>query len=384
MQDKITPLKIAMLCYPTYGGSGIVATELGMELADQGHEVHFISNQLPARLDITQSNIYFHKVNLPPYPLFQYQPYEIALSSAIYRVAKTYRIDVLHAHYAIPYAYAAYTAKQMLSEEGIFIPLVTTLHGTDITLVGQHPSYRPAVEFSINRSEVITSVSESLKKDTVELFNIKKEIHVIPNFIDLNDYKNLHHPCQRQQMALPDEKILIHVSNLRPVKRIEDVLEIFYQVQKKLPCKLIIVGEGPEMERINEFMEQHPELLSKIRLLGKVGDIASVLRIADVFLLPSEQESFGLAALEAMAAGVPVISSDAGGIMEVNRDGETGWVSPIGNTQKMAEDCIALLSDEATLQCFKTKAKERALDFDIHHVVPQYVKVYQQALQQKF
>ena len=323
-------MKIGILCYPTYGGSGIVATELGMALAKKGYEVHFISSALPARLDITNPNIFFHKVNVQTYPLFQYQPYDIALSSMIYRVVNLYKLDILHAHYAIPYAYAAFTAKQMLKEEGKDIPLVTTLHGTDITLVGQHPSYKHAVEFSINQSDTITSVSESLKKDTLQFFKINKEIQVITNFIDNSEFANLT-SCKRKQFAEEDEKILIHVSNLRPVKRIEEVLQVFKNVQKSIKAKLIIIGEGPDMEKVNEFMEDNPQLIDKIRLLGKVNDLYKILQLSDVFLLPSEQESFGLAALEAMAASTPVISSNAGGIPEVNLQGETGYLAEVGN-----------------------------------------------------
>ncbi|KIA89421.1 N-acetyl-alpha-D-glucosaminyl L-malate synthase BshA [Kaistella jeonii] len=372
-------MKIGILCYPTYGGSGIVATELGMALADKGYEVHFISSALPARLDITNPNIFFHKVNVQTYPLFQYQPYDIALSSMIYRVVNLYKLDLLHAHYAIPYAYAAFTAKQMLKEEGKDIPLVTTLHGTDITLVGQHPSYKHAVEFSINQSDTITSVSESLKKDTLQFFNIKKEIEVITNFIDNSEFINKS-ACQRDQFATPDEKILIHVSNLRPVKRVEEVLEIFKNVQKKINCKLIIIGEGPDMEVINQFLEEHPDLINRVRLLGKVNDLYKILQLSDVFLLPSEQESFGLAALEAMAASTPVISSNAGGIPEVNIQGETGFLAEIGNVEAMSNYTIKLLSDENLLAQMKKNAKEQALRFDLRNILPVYEKMYEKTL----
>lgn len=373
-------MKIGILCYPTYGGSGIVATELGMSLADKGYEVHFISSALPARLDITNPNIFFHKVNVQTYPLFQYQPYDIALSSMIYRVAKLYKLDLLHAHYAIPYAYAAYTAKQMLSEDNLDIPLVTTLHGTDITLVGQHPSYKHAVEFSINQSDTITAVSESLKNDTLQFFNIKKEIKVITNFIDnslLEDCRD----CQRTQFAKPDEKILIHVSNLRPVKRIEDVLQIFKNVEKKIKSKLIIIGEGPEMEKISEFLEENPDLISKIRLLGKVNDLYRILQLSDVFLLPSEQESFGLAALEAMAAYTPVISSNAGGIPEVNVQGITGYLAETGNVEAMSNYTIKLLSDEELLHNMKLNAKKQALKFDLKNILPLYENMYKETIE---
>ena len=372
-------MKIGILCYPTYGGSGIVATELGMSLANKGYEVHFISSNLPARLDITNPNIFFHKVNVQTYPLFQYQPYDIALSSMIYRVVNLYKLDLLHAHYAIPYAYAAFTAKQMLKEEGKDIPLVTTLHGTDITLVGQHPSYKHAVEFSINQSDTITSVSESLKKDTLQIFNIKKEIKVITNFIDNTEFDDFNE-CSRRQFATDDEKILIHVSNLRPVKRIEDVLEIFKDVEKHVKSKLIIIGEGPDMEKVNEFLEKNPNLINKIRLLGKVNDLYRILQLSDVFLLPSEQESFGLAALEAMAAQTPVISSNAGGIPEVNIQGETGYLAEIGNVKAMSNYAIKLLSNDELLLEMKRNAKKQAIKFDLKNILPLYEQMYDETL----
>ena len=372
-------MKIGILCYPTYGGSGIVATELGMSLANKGYEVHFISSNLPARLDITNPNIFFHKVNVQTYPLFQYQPYDIALSSMIYRVVNLYKLDLLHAHYAIPYAYAAFTAKQMLKEEGKDIPLVTTLHGTDITLVGQHPSYKHAVEFSINQSDTITSVSESLKKDTLQIFNIKKEIKVITNFIDNTEFDEFN-ACSRKQFATDDEKILIHVSNLRPVKRIIDVLEIFKDVEKHVKSKLIIIGEGPDMEKVNEFLEKNPNLINKIRLLGKVNDLYRILQLSDVFLLPSEQESFGLAALEAMAAQTPVISSNAGGIPEVNIQGETGYLAEIGNVKAMSNYAIKLLSNDDLLLEMKSNAKKQAIKFDLKNILPLYEQMYDETL----
>ncbi|WP_277111365.1 N-acetyl-alpha-D-glucosaminyl L-malate synthase BshA [Chryseobacterium taklimakanense] len=373
-------MKIGILCYPTYGGSGIVATELGMSLAKKGYEVHFISNNLPARLDITNPNIFFHKVNLQTYPLFQYQPYDIALSSMIYRVVNLYKLDLLHAHYAIPYAYAAFTAKQMLKEEGKDIPLVTTLHGTDITLVGQHPSYKHAVEFSINQSNTVTSVSESLKADTLKFFNIKKDIQVITNFIDNSDFEDIKY-CQRNQFANDDEKIMIHVSNLRPVKRVEEVLTIFKTVNSHVKSKLIIIGEGPDMEKISTFLEENPDLIDKIRLLGKVNDLYRILQLSDVFLLPSEQESFGLAALEAMAAGTPVISSNAGGIPEVNIQGETGFLAEVGNVEAMANYTIKLLSDKELLAKMKKNAKEQAMKFDLVNILPIYEKMYAETIE---
>lgn len=372
-------MKIGILCYPTYGGSGIVATELGMSLANKGYEVHFISSAMPARLDIANPNIFFHKVNVQTYPLFQYQPYDIALSSMIYRVVNLYKLDILHAHYAIPYAYAAFTAKQMLKEVNADVPLVTTLHGTDITLVGQHPSYKHAVEFSINQSDTITSVSESLKVDTLQKFHIKKEIQVITNFIDNSEFSN-YEVCARKQLANPDEKILIHVSNLRPVKRVSEVLEIFKNVHKKVKSKLVIIGEGPDMEVINEFLEENPELMDKVRLMGKVNDLYKILELSDVFLLPSEQESFGLAALEAMAASTPVISSNAGGIPEVNIQGVTGFLAEVGNVEAMSNYTIKLLSDEKLLAQMKINAKEQAIKFDLKNILPIYEEMYEETL----
>ena len=373
-------MKIGILCYPTYGGSGIVATELGMLLADKGYEVHFMSSSMPARLDMTKPNVFFHKVNVEIYPLFKYQPYDIALSSTIYHVVKIYKLDVIHAHYAIPYAYAAYMAKQMLKDEGIETPLITTLHGTDITLVGQHPSYKKAVEFSINKSDFVTSVSESLKKDTFINFDIKKEIKVIPNFIDNSIFTN-YTTCCRSQFAEPHEKIMIHVSNLRPVKRIQDVLETFKRVQAEIPSKLIIIGEGPEMELINSFLESNPDLISKIRLMGKVNELYPILSYADVFLLPSQQESFGLAALEAMAAGTPVISSNAGGIPEVNINGVTGYVAEVGDVDAMVDYAKKLFTDDKLLEQMKINAKETALKFDISNILPLYEELYKMAVE---
>ncbi|ADQ82614.1 N-acetyl-alpha-D-glucosaminyl L-malate synthase BshA [Riemerella anatipestifer] len=373
-------MKIGILCYPTYGGSGIVATELGMSLAQKGYEIHFISSNLPARLDMTNPNIFFHKVNVETYPLFKYQPYDIALSSAIYQVVKLYKLDLIHVHYAIPYAYAAFVAKQMLKDEGILIPMVTTLHGTDITLVGQYPSYKAAVQFSINHSDTVTSVSESLKKDTLKAFTIKKEIQVIPNFID-NDLYNSFVGCCRRLFAEDDEKLLIHVSNLRKVKRIPDVLEVFKRVQEKVLSKLVIIGEGPDMELINDFLMAYPYLIDKIRILGKTNDLYQILKCTDVFLLPSEQESFGLAALEAMAAGNAVISSNAGGIPEVNIQGETGFLTEVGDVETMAKKTINLLQDDALLQKMKEKAKEVALRFDLKNILPQYEQMYRETIE---
>lgn len=374
-------MKIGIVCYPTYGGSGIVATELGMDLAERGHEVHFISTSLPARLDITLSNIYFHKVNVETYPLFEeYQPYSLALSTIIVNIAQSHGLDLLHVHYAIPHAYAAYFAKQMLREKGIELPIITTLHGTDITLVGNHPAYKPAVEFSINHSDKVTAVSESLKKETYEFFSINNEIEVIPNFIDNEQYQVDENCGCRNQLADRKEKVIIHVSNLRKVKRLNDVVKVFYEIQKEIPAKLIIVGEGPEWEIANNLINELG-ISEKVKALGKINDLYNVLCSSDLFLLPSEKESFGLAALEAMAARVPVISSNAGGIPEVNIDGETGYVLPVGDVKGMAEKAIQLLKDDAKMIQFKKNAKNQAIKFDKKNILPMYEELYLSVLE---
>lgn len=375
-------MNIGIVCYPTYGGSGIVATELGMEMAKKGHNVHFISYSLPARLDVTIPNITFHQVNIQEYELFHYQPYSLALSTLIVDIAERVGLDVIHVHYAIPHAYAAYFARQILNEKGIQLPVITTLHGTDITLVGRHPVYKSAVEFSINKSDVVTTVSESLKKETYEVFDIKNNILVIPNFIDNKIYETNNTKCLRSNFAKEDEKIMIHVSNLRKVKRVMDVVKIFYQTQKQVKSKLIIVGEGPEWENAQQLIYDLG-IGDKVRNVGKIKDLTSILKVSDVFLLPSQQESFGLAALEAMAAGVPVISSNAGGIPEVNINGETGFIRDVGDIDGMAADAIKLLQDEDLLNKFKVSAKEHALKFDIEAILPQYENLYFQASHQK-
>lgn len=375
-------MKIGIVCYPTYGGSGIVATELGMDLAERGHEVHFISTSLPARLDITLSNIYFHKVNVETYPLFhQYQPYSLALSTIIVNIAQSHGLDLLHVHYAIPHAYAAYFAKQMLREKGIDLPVITTLHGTDITLVGNHPAYKPAVEFSINHSDKVTAVSESLKNETYEFFSIDKEIEVIPNFIDNEQFTPCFDCGCRDKMADQREKVIIHVSNLREVKRIPDVVKVFYKIQKEVPARLIIVGEGPEWEKADNLINELG-ISDKVKSLGKVNDLYNVLCSSDLFLLPSEKESFGLAALEAMAARVPVISSNAGGIPEVNINNVTGYVLPVGDTEAMADKAIMLLKNEMMLLEFKNNAKSQAIKFDKKNILPMYEQLYY-SVQQK-
>ena len=373
-------MRIAIVCYPTFGGSGVVATELGLELARRGHEIHFITYSQPVRLALLNPNVHYHEVNVPEYPLFHYQPYELALSSKLVDMVKLYKIDLLHVHYAIPHAYAGYMAKQMLKADGIKIPMVTTLHGTDITLVGNHPFYKPAVSFSINKSDVVTSVSQNLKDETYKLFNIKREIHVIPNFIELDKIKiDSTIACHRSVMANPNEKIITHISNFRKVKRIPDVIEIFYKIQQQIPSKLMMVGDGPEKE-VAENLCQKLGISDKVIFFGNSNEIDKILSYTDLFLLPSETESFGLAALEAMAWGVPVISSNSGGLPEVNFEGVSGYLSDVGNTDEMAQNAIKILKDDAVLAKFKENALSVAKQFDIKNIVPLYEDLYKEAL----
>ncbi len=372
-------MKIGIVCYPTFGGSGVVATELGMELSKRGHEIHFITYKQPVRLEQLTGNIKFHEVTVPEYPLFHFQPYELALSSKLVNMVKLHEIEVLHVHYAIPHAYAGYMAKKILEEEGIYIPMVTTLHGTDITLVGSHPFYKPAVTFSINNSDIVTSVSQSLKDDTLKLFKIRKEIEVVPNFIDVSKFRTGFTDCQRSLMADEDEKIISHVSNFRAVKRIKDVINIYYKIQKTIKSKLIMVGEGPEKERA-EALVQELGIQNNVIFLGQSNEVDKILCFSDLFLLPSEKESFGLAALEAMVNGVPVISSNSGGLPEVNIHGYSGYLSAVGDVEEMAANGIKILQDEATLSQFKLNAREQAKIFDLHKIVPVYEALYEKAL----
>lgn len=374
-------MKIGVVCYPTYGGSGIVATELGMEMAQKGHEVHFMSYKQPARLDILQKNIFFHQVEVESYPLFDYQPYSLALSTLMVEITKTHQLDVIHVHYAIPHAYAAYFAKQILIEQGIKLPVITTLHGTDITLVGQHPSYKSGVEFSINHSDFVTAVSESLKKDTYKVFNIQKEIHVIHNFIENQLYGQLK-PCPKANFVEKDEKLLIHISNFREVKNVPDVVRVFHKVQQQIKSKLLLLGTGPDMEKVRELVHELG-IQEKVIFLGKTRQINEILCMGDLFLLPSSQESFGLAALEAMASGLPVISSNAGGISEVNTQGVTGFLSDIHNVEEMAQNAIHILENPETLEQFKKAALQRSLDFSVEKILPLYEAVYEKAYQLK-
>lgn len=376
-------MKIAIVCYPTFGGSGVVATELGLELAKKGHEVHFITYSQPVRLELLSQNIFYHEVHVPEYPLFHYQPYELALSSKLVDTIKLYQIDVLHVHYAIPHAYAGYMAQQMLAEEGIRIPMVTTLHGTDITLVGKHPFYKPAVTFSINKSDIVTSVSKSLRDDTYKLFNIQKEIEVVPNFIEIKPIESpLNLPCTRLVLASKEEKIITHISNFRKVKRIDDVIRVFYKIQSQIPSKLMMVGEGPEKEKAEQLCLDLA-IQHKVVFLGNSNEVDKILCHSDLFLLPSETESFGLVALEAMANGVPVISSNTGGLPEVNIANKTGFLSDVGNVSEMSKNAIKLLSNEELLNQFKQNALQTATLFDIRLIVPQYEEIYQKAIQNK-
>ena len=369
-------MNIAIVCYPTFGGSGVVATELGIALSKMGHNIHFVTYHQPVRLDaINTPNLNFHEVNVPDYPLFKYQPYELALSSRLVDVVKSNKIDVLHVHYAIPHAYAAYMAKKMLADEGISIPIVTTLHGTDITLVGSHPFYKTAVTFSINHSDSVSAVSESLKQDTLRLFDIKTEINVIPNFIDAKEK-----PCERSLLAPTNDKIITHISNFRPLKRIQDVITVFEKISSQVSSRLLMVGEGPEKTEAMAYVNKNG-LNEKVLFLGNSNEIDKILCYSDLFLLPSEMESFGLVALEAMANEVPVISSNAGGLSEVNKHGVTGFLSEIGDVTSMAENALKLLLDDDKLKQFKKQAKEQAQLFDIDVVVNQYEEIYQKALE---
>lgn len=371
-------MKIAIVCYPTFGGSGVVATELGMALSKRGHEIHFITYKQPVRLEQLSGNIHFHEVNVPEYPLFHYQPYELALSSKLVDMVKLHKIEMLHVHYAIPHAYAGFMAKKMLEEEGIYLPMVTTLHGTDITLVGNHPFYKPAVTFSINNSDVVTSVSQSLKADTLRLFKVRKEIEVVPNFIDTSKYTNSFSNCQRSMLAAGNEKIITHVSNFRKVKRIDDVIMIFYNIQKEVSAKLVMVGQGPEREMAEKLVGELG-IENKTLFLGESNEIDKVLGFSDLFLLPSENESFGLAALEAMVNGVPVISTNTGGLPEVNKQGFSGYLSEVGDVKGMAENALSILKDE-NLGTFKENARKQAFNFDIYSVMPLYENLYKTAL----
>ena len=369
-------MKIGIVCYPTFGGSGVLATELGKALAEKGHEIHFITYQQPVRLNGFHTNIFYHEVRVPTYPLFDYPPYELALASTMVDVILNHDLDLIHAHYAIPHASAAYTAKQIVKQKtGRSVPVITTLHGTDITLVGRDKTYEPVVTFSINESDSITAVSENLKEETYKHFDIKKDIEVIHNFVDVHRYNKKPVAAFRQVIAPNNEKIIIHASNFRKIKRIDNVMEIFKNIHAALPSKLLMVGDGPERPLAEDLTRQYG-LDADVRFLGKQEQMEEILAVSDVFLLPSEYESFGLAALEAMAASTVVISTDAGGLNEININGETGYTSPIGDVESMSKNAIALLKDEAKLKTFKHNALKEAKLFDIHHIIPKYEALY--------
>ncbi len=375
-------MNIGIVCYPTFGGSGVLATELGKVLAEKGHNIHFITYQQPVRLDRFHANIFYHEVSVPTYPLFDYPPYETALASTMVDVIINNKIDLLHVHYAIPHASAAYMARQILAKEGLNIPVITTLHGTDITLVGRDKTYSPVVTFSMNESAAITAVSKNLRDETFRNFKMEKDIEVIYNFVDAKRFNKKPVTPFRQVIAPNNEKILLHASNFRKVKRVEDVIHIFEKVSKKLPSKLLFVGDGPERSSI-EGLARKIGAHADIKFLGRQEQMEDILAISDLFILPSEYESFGLVALEAMAAEVPVISTNVGGLPEININGVTGFLSNVGDVDDMSKNSIKILSDEAALKEMKRNALQQALKFDIDKIVPQYEALYEKVLREK-
>jgi N-acetyl-alpha-D-glucosaminyl L-malate synthase BshA len=370
-------MKIGIVCYPTFGGSGVMATELGLALADKGHEIHFITYQQPVRLNVFRPNIYYHEVIVPKYPLFDFPPYETALASTMFNVVKNNGLDLLHVHYAIPHASSAYFARQMLRKQGSDIPFITTLHGTDITLVGKDSTYGCVVTFSINESDAITAVSENLKEETFKSFEIEKDILVIPNFVDAKRFHLTNKEHFKKMLAPNGERILAHVSNFRKVKRVEDVLAVFKKVHEKMPSKLLMIGDGPERQNAEDICRKL-DICNDVRFLGKQDQMEEILNIADLFLLPSQYESFGLAALEAMACGVPVISSNAGGLPEINIHGTTGYLADVGDVDAMAKFAIQILEEETNLQTFKDNALAQASEFSIDKIVPMYEALYEE------
>ncbi|SKB84625.1 N-acetyl-alpha-D-glucosaminyl L-malate synthase BshA [Parapedobacter luteus] len=372
-------MKIGIVCYPTFGGSGVVATELGKALAANGHQIHFITYSQPARLDFFSENLYYHEVTISKYPLFDFPPYELALASKLVDVVRFEKLDLLHVHYAIPHASAAFMAKQILATYGIHIPVVTTLHGTDITLVGKDASYSPVVTFSINQSDGVTAVSQNLKEETLSYFDVQREIRVIPNFVDLDRFSLKPRQHFKQAIAPGDERILVHTSNFRKVKRTTDVIRIFKKVQQEVPSKLLMVGDGPERTAA-EQLSRELGVANDIRFLGKQDAIEEILSVSDLFIIPSGSESFGLAALEAMACKVPVISSNTGGLPELNIDGVTGFLSDVGDVDSMAANAIHILEDSARLAQFKEAALERAKDFKLANIMPLYEQYYQEVI----
>jgi N-acetyl-alpha-D-glucosaminyl L-malate synthase BshA len=374
-------MKIGIVCYPTFGGSGVLATELGKALADNGHRVHFITYSQPARLDFFSANLFYHEVSVANYPLFDYAPYESALASKLVDVVRFEKLDILHVHYAIPHASAAFMAKQILATFGIHIPVVTTLHGTDITLVGKDLTYKPVVTFSINQSDGVTAVSHNLKEDTYKHFDIHKDIRVIPNFVDMNRFKLKAKDHFKKAIAPNNERIIVHTSNFRKVKRTQDVIYIFEKILKKVPAKLLMVGDGPERPYCEQLCRDLG-VCEHVRFLGKQDAVEEILSIADLFMMPSESESFGLAALEAMACKVPVITSNAGGLPELNVDGVTGFMDAVGDVQEMAHHAIAILEDDQRLQSFKENAYTRAKELDLKLILPIYEEYYQEIIDQ--
>ncbi len=372
-------MRIGIVCYPTFGGSGVLATELGKALAQKGHAVHFITYQQPVRLNGFIPNIFYHEVQVPTYPLFDYPPYETALASTMVDVIKNNDLDLLHVHYAIPHASAAYMAKRILEKEGKHIPVITTLHGTDITLVGRDKMYAPVVAFSINQSDAITAVSNDLRDETYKVFKIEKEIEVIYNFVDVHRFTRKPIDAFRKVIAPKGERILLHASNFRKIKRVEDVVKIFHEVHKQIPSKLLFVGDGPERQ-MTEELSRSLGVDEDIRFVGKQEQMEDILAIADLFLLTSDYESFGLAALEAMAAGVPVVSTNAGGLKEIMIQGQTGYMADIGDVPAMSRFAMDILNKDDVLKKFKTRAAAHARTFDISNVIPQYEKLYERFL----
>lgn len=373
-------MKIGVVCYPTYGGSGVVATEIGLGLARKGHQVHFITYSQPPRLPSFQENIFYHEVRAADYPLFEYVPYETSLASKLVDVVKYEKLDLLHVHYAIPHASVAYLAKKILLQEGYYIPVVTTLHGTDITLVGKDKSFAPVVAFSINKSDGVTAVSEHLKQETLEHFNIQRDIRVIYNFIDFERFQRSNKEHFKKAIAPNGERIIAHTSNFRKVKRVQDVIHVFKRINEKLPSKLLLIGDGPERRNMEDLCRSLG-LCEEIRFLGKQDAVEELLAVSDLFVIPSGNESFGLAALEAMACEVPIISSNVGGLPEVNEHGVTGFLSEVGDVEDMAKNALRILEDEETLQRFRKNALEQARRFDIKNILPDYENYYQEVME---
>jgi L-malate glycosyltransferase len=373
-------MNIGIVCYPTFGGSGVLATELGKALADKGHNVHFITYQQPVRLTGFCANLFFHEVRVPTYPLFDYPPYETALASTMVDVIRNHNLDLLHVHYAIPHAAAAYMAKKILEQENRHIPVITTLHGTDITLVGKDKTYAPVVTFSINESDAITAVSYNLREETYSSFDIRKEIEVIHNFVDVRRFDKRPIDAFRKVIAPNGERVLMHASNFRKIKRVADVIYVFNKVHKQIPAKLLLVGDGPERNMAEELCRELG-IQDDIRFVGKQQDMEEIFAIADLFLLPSEYESFGLAALEAMAGGAPVITTNAGGLPEIITNGENGFMSNVGDVEDMSRNALAILKDDATFAMFKAHAKATAEKFDILNIIPLYEDLYQRCME---